>query len=561
MKVVFRPCIIDALRGYTASRFAADLGAGVTVGVVAIPLAIAFAIASGVSPKEGLVTAIVAGFLISALGGSRTQIGGPTGAFIPIVAGIVLGFGYANLLICTFLAGIILLVLGFSGLGKVIKFIPYPVTMGFTSGIAVFILSGEIKNFLGLTVALKPDFIDRVKTYVGAYEQINWTAAALATACLLCLVFWPKRFQKRVPGSIVVLIVASLAVHWFKIDVPTIETMFKGGIPQGLPEFHFPEFSTESLNLLARGAFTIAMLGAIESLLSAVVADSLTNDRHDSNQELMAQGIANMVSPLFGGIPATGAIARTATNIRSGGSTPVAGIIHALVLAAVLVLAAPLAGKIPLCALAAILVLVCYNMGEWHEFKRLHKQPKSDAVVFVIVFALTVLVDLTVAVGIGVTLAALLFIKRVSEMSDVKPLDETHPEGGSRPLWADESWPEGVHLFRIQGAFFFGTADKLETAYRRAGERLRAMVLVLDDVISIDATGLNALESLHERLRKKNCHLVLCRVPKHTMDLLEKSGFIEKLGEANVVQTVEDGLDRARGLIYQRGTEVPVGAS
>jgi len=545
----FRPALVDALKDYSGKMFLADLNSGITVGIVAIPLAIGFAIASGVTPLAGMVTAVVAGFLVSALGGSRYQIGGPTGAFVPILAGIVATYGVDSLLICTFMAGVMLVLMGMAGLGKVIKFIPYPVTMGFTSGIAVIIFTGEIKDFLELPIEhLDPDFLPKVQQYLEHLNELNWTALGVGAAVILIMIFWPARWQRRVPGTIVALIVASLAVKWMHLHTITIGQ--KWSLPRGFPPFHLPHMHPSDISLLMGSAMTIAMLGAIESLLSAVVADGLTNDKHDSNQELIAQGLANIFSPLFGGIAATGAIARTGTNIRCGAVSPVSGLIHALTLLTVLLIAAPLAKAIPLCALAGILLVVAFKMGEWHEFARLRRLPRSDALVFIIVFLLTVLMNLTWGVGVGVILAALLFIKRVSEASEVTALDPTHPETGGRPIWADESWPDGVYLFRVQGAFFFGTADMLETSFRRAGAQLRVMVLLCEDVFSMDATGLNALESLHERLQRHHRHLILCKVARQPLEVITQSGFLDELGQDNLTSSVNDALDRARGLLY-----------
>ncbi len=556
----FRPALVDALKDYSRSKFLADLNSGVTVGIVAIPLAIGFAIASGVSPIAGLMTAIVAGFLISALGGSRFQIGGPTGAFVPILAGIVASYGVDELMICGFMAGVMLVLMGMAGLGKVIKYIPYPVTMGFTSGIAVIIFVGEIKDFLGLPIEhLDPDFLPKMGQYVETLRHLNWTALAVGAGVVLIMTFWPSRWQRFIPGSMVSLVVASLAVQKFNLHVSTIgRTLLENGmfensnlkILQGLPAFHLPHLRLSEIPLLMGPAMTVAMLGSIESLLSAVVADGLTSDRHDSNQELMAQGIANIFSPFCGGIAATGAIARTSTNIRFGATSPVSGMIHSLFLLVIVLVAAPLANAIPLCALAGILLVVAFKMGEWHEFARLRRLPRSDALVFIVVFLLTVLMNLTWGVGVGVVLAALLFIKRVSETSDVTPLDATHPETGGRPVWADESWPDGVYLFRVQGAFFFGTADMLETSFRRAGAQLRVMVLLCEDVFSMDATGLNALESLHERLHHHHRHLILCKVARQPLEVITQSGFLDELGKDNLAVSVEDALQRARALLY-----------
>ncbi len=548
--IPFRPVLVDALKGYSAKKFLADLNAGVTVAMVAIPLAMAFAIASGMTPQAGLVTAVVAGFLISALGGSRYQIGGPTGAFVPILATIVLVHGAENLLVCTFMAGVMLFLMGASGLGKVIKYIPYPVTMGFTSGIAVIIFTGQIKDFLGLPIDKLPaQCFAQMELYAKTLGSVDGATLAVGVAVVALVALWPAKWQRRMPGSIVALIAATLAVKWLGLKVMTIQEAFPGGIPQGFPAFHWLDLDWQNVQDLMGSAMTVAMLGAIESLLSAVVADGLTNERHDSNQELMAQGIANMCSPLFGGIAATGAIARTGTNIRCGAVTPVAGIVHALTLLGILLVAAPLADGIPLCALAGILLVVAFKMGEWHEFARLRRIPHSDALVFVTVFLLTVLMNLTWAVGVGMVLASLLFIKRVSETSEVTALDDGHPASGERPVWADEGWPEGVYVFRVQGAFFFGTADMLETSLRRAGAKLRVMILVCDDVFSMDATGLNALESLNERLRGHGRRLILCKVPRQPLAVLKKSGFLDELGAENLMGTLEEALERARGMV------------
>jgi SulP family sulfate permease len=547
--IPFRPVLVDALKDYSGKKLLADVTAGVTVAMVAIPLAMAFAIASGMTPQAGLVTAIVAGFLISALGGSRYQIGGPTGAFVPILAAIVLVHGAGNLLVCTFMAGVMLFLMGASGLGKVIKYIPYPVTMGFTSGIAVIIFTGQIKDFLGLTIKLPAQCFAQMELYAKSLGGIDGPTLAVGAAVVAMVLWWPTHWQRRVPGSIVALIVATLVVKWLGLKVITIATAFPGGIPQGFPGLQWPDLHWQTIQDLMGSAMTVAMLGAIESLLSAVVADGLTNDRHDSNQELMAQGIANMCSPLFGGIPATGAIARTGTNIRCGAVSPVAGIVHSATLLVILLVAAPLANGIPLCALAGILLVVAFKMGEWHEFARLRRIPHSDALVFVTVFLLTVVMNLTWAVVVGMVLASLLFIKRVSETSEVTALDDGHPVSGERPVWADEGWPEGVYVFRVQGAFFFGTADMLETSLRRAGARLRVMILVCDDVFSMDATGLNALESLNERLRGRGGLLILCKVPRQPLAVLKKSGFLEELGAENLTETLDAALERARGMV------------
>src|SRR6266542_70605 len=410
--ISFRPRLVECLKNYSREDFLSDLVAGLTVGIVALPLAMAFGIASGVKPEAGIFTAVVAGFLISALGGSRVQIGGPTGAFVVIVYGIIAKYGLDNLLVCTVMAGVILAVMGFTRMGTMIKFIPYPVTMGFTCGIAVLIFSTQIKDFLGLKLdAVPADFVEKMKALGENLGTFQWPSAALALGSVLIILFWPKRLARHVPGSIVAVVSATALVSLLQIPVETIRTRF-GGIPQGLPGIHLPQISWANLQNLFQPAVTIALLAAIESLLSAVVADGMIDDRHDSNQELMAQGIANIVSPLFGGIPATGAIARTATNVRSGARTPVAGITHAVTLLVIILAAAPLAKFIPLATLSAVLMVVAYNMGEWHHFTRLARWPKSDSAIFLATFALTVLIDLTVAVQVGMVLPAVLSSNR-----------------------------------------------------------------------------------------------------------------------------------------------------
>ena len=434
VSIAFRPKLVEVLKGYTAKNFFTDLVAGITVGIVALPLAMAFAIASGVKPEAGIFTAVIAGFIISAFGGSRVSIGGPTGAFVVIVYGILQQYGAANLTICTIMAGFILLIMGFARMGTMIKYIPYPVTVGFTSGIAVLIFSTQIKDFFGLQLEkpMPADFLDKITVFATHLDAIAYPTLGLAVASFLIIMYWPKRLARWVPGSIAALVLATSLV-WlvqsglvhlpFQFKVDTIGSRF-GGIPQSLPP-HFPAFDWHNLRNLVRPATTIALLAAIESLLCCVVADGMIDDRHDSNQELMAQGLANIVSPLFGGIAATGAIARTATNVKNGGRSPIAGIVHAITLLLVILVAAPLAKFIPLATLSAVLIVVAYNMGEWHQFVRLRRWPKSDAAVFLTAFALTVLIDLTAAVEVGMVLAAILFIKRISETSN-------HPRGSGQ---------------------------------------------------------------------------------------------------------------------------------
>lgn len=545
----FRPKLLDCLKGYSRASFFSDLAAGLTVGVVALPLAMAFAIASGVKPEAGLFTAVIAGFLISALGGSKVQVGGPTGAFVVIVYGIIAKYGLSNLAICTVMAGMILVIMGASRLGTMIKYIPYPVTSGFTSGIAVLIFSTQIKDFLGLTLDKVPaEFVEKMKALAEHLGTVQWPTLALATGSLLIIVLWPKRWARRVPGSIVAVVLGTALIMLFKLPVETIGSKF-GGIPQGLPPLVVPSFAWENLSNLIAPATTIALLAAIESLLSAVVADGMIDDRHNSNQELMAQGLANIACPFFGGIPATGAIARTATNIKNGAVSPVAGIIHALTLLAILLVAAPLAKFIPLATLSAVLVVVAFNMGEWHEFLRLSKMPKSDAAVLLTAFTLTVVIDLTVAVEIGMVMAAMLFIKRVSETTQITAVDEMTESEGPHHSIIGKDVPSGVTVYRIFGAFFFGAAEKLETVLQRANQEPQVLILRMRKVIAIDLTGLNALESLYERLDAHGKHLILSGPHTQPYVMMDKDGFLDRIGRENVVGNIDDALARAREIL------------
>jgi SulP family sulfate permease len=549
LSLSFRPRLLDTLKHYTAQDFAADLVAGLTVGIVALPLAMAFAIASGVPPQAGLFTAVVAGFLISALGGTRVCIGGPTGAFIVILYGIGVKYGLENLAVCTVMAGAILLLMGLVGLGSMIKFIPYPVTMGFTSGIAVLILTTQLKDFFGLSVEKVPsDFIEKMKVLGEHAGSFRWETLALAAGALGLIWLWPRNWQRRVPASIVALVLGTAAVAWFHVPAETIGSRF-GEIPRGLPAVHWPALSWTNLQHLIQPAFTIALLAAIESLLCAVVADGMMDDRHDSNQELMAQGLANLVSPLFGGIAATSAIARTATNVKSGARSPIAGIIHALTLLIILLAAAPLARFVPLAVLSAVLVNVAVHMGEWHMFRRLAQWPRSDAAVFLATFVLTVLIDLTVAVEIGMVLAAILFIKRVSETTQITAVDAATETEGSHHSLIGKDVPPGVVLYRIFGAFFFGAADKLESALSRLKQEPDVLILRMRKVLFMDATGLNALEALHARLQRKGKHIILSGPHTQPLLVMEQAGFLDRIGRENVCAHLEASLNRAREIL------------
>jgi len=547
--IPFRPKLFDTLKGYSGQDFRADLISGVTVGIVALPLAMAFAIASGVPPQAGIFTAVIAGFIISSLGGTKVSIGGPTGAFIVILYGINAKYGADNLAICTVMAGVILLVMGITRLGTMIKYIPYPVTMGFTSGIAVLIFSTQIKDFFGLRVDKVPsEFVEKMKVLGEHIGTLHWPTVGLAAASLAIILLWPKRWQRRLPGSIVALVLGTLAVAFFQLPVETIGSKF-GGIPQGLPRPHLPVFSLDNIRQLIQPATTIALLAAIESLLCAIVADGMVDDKHDSNQELMAQGLANIVSPLFGGIAATGAIARTATNVKSGGRTPIAGVIHAVTLLVIILAAAPLAKFIPLATLSAVLVNVAIHMGEWHNFGRLPRWPIYDTAVFATVFLLTVVIDLTVAVEIGMVLAAVLFIRRVSETSQITAVDESTDTEGSHHSLVGKEVPPGVMVFRMFGAFFFGVTDRLESVLKREKQEPDVLILRMRKVVAMDATGLNALEDLYERLRRKGKHIVLSAPHTHPLMVMEKAGFLDRIGRENVCPHIDAALDRARQIL------------
>lgn len=562
VSIPFRPKLVDTLKGYSAQNLFADVVAGITVGIVALPLAMAFAIASGVKPEAGIFTAVIAGFIISACGGSRVSIGGPTGAFVAILYNILQQYGASNLAICTVMAGVILLIMGFARLGAMIKYIPYPVTVGFTSGIAVLIFSTQIKDFFGLRLeqAMPADFIDKLRVLFSHLDAIDLPTVVLAVISVALIRLWPRSWGRWVPGSIVALIFGTLVV-WlvqahvvqlpFDFHVATIGSRF-GGIPQSLPAIQMPAFDWHHLPDLMRPALTIAFLAAIESLLCCVVADGMIDDRHDSNQELIAQGLGNIISPLFGGIAATGAIARTATNVKNGGRSPVAGIVHAITLLIIILAAAPLAKFIPLASLSAVLVVVAFNMGEWHQFVRLPKWPKSDAMVFLAAFGLTVLIDLTVAVEMGLLLAAVLFIKRMSETSQITAVDQSTETEGSQHSVVGKEVPKGVLIFRVFGAFFFGVADKLETALKRARQEPDVLVLRMREVLAMDATGLNALEDLHEKLRKRGKYLVLCGPHTQPLFVMSKAGFLERLGDENVCADIDTSLQRARQLLAQK---------
>jgi SulP family sulfate permease len=512
----------------------------------------AFAIASGVPPQAGIYTAVVAGFAISALGGSRVQIGGPTGAFVVIVAGIVAKFGVSGLLIVTGMAGAMLVVMGLTGLGTAVKFIPRPITIGFTNGIAILIASTQIKDFLGLRIAAVPsEFLPRMSVLARNLSTLQWHTVALSTASLAVILLVP-RLTRRIPGSIVALALATAGVAFFALPVATIGSAF-GGIPTGLPKLSLPAFRPDLILPLIPSALTVALLAAVESLLSAVVADSMTGDRHNSNVELVAQGVANLLSPLFGGIPATGAIARTATNIRSGAKTPVAGMVHALTLLMILLVAAPLARFIPLATLSAVLFVVAYNMGEWREIGVILRLSAADKAVWAATFFLTVFADLTVAVEVGIALAALLYIYRIAQTTTVEPVTAAYIEEGRLHILQDKQVPQYVTILRIHGPFLFGTTEKLEEATANLNSLAPVVILRIRNMTALDATGLYALEKFADRLKKSGRTLLLCGAREQPERLLHQAEFIEHVGQENILPHVAAALERAEQINAQFG--------
>src|SRR3954453_13690094 len=541
------PESVRCFRAYSRRDFGADLLAGLTVGLVALPLAMAFGIASGVTPKAGLSTAIVAGGLISALGGSRVQIGGPTGAFVVIVAGIVTKFGTSGLALVTLMAGAMLVLMGLTRLGTAVKFIPRPVTIGFTNGIALLIASTQIKDFLGLKTGEVPSaFVPRIRLLLEHIGTISWPALAVSIGSLAIILLLP-RLVKRIPGSIVAMLVCTIFVVLSGVPIDTIGSKF-GGIPAGLPKLSIPEFRLDEGLPLFPSALTVALLAAVESLLSAVVADGMSGTRHNSNVELLAQGVANFVSPLFGGIPATGAIARTATNIRAGARTPVAGVIHAITLLIILAVAAPLARYVPLATLSAVLFVVAYNMGEWREIGTIVRLSKADIAVWAVTFALTALADLTVAVEVGMILAALLYIYRISQTTTVAPVTEEYIRDGQAHILQDKQLPWYVTILRIHGPFLFGTTEKLGEATEHLEKFAPIVILRLRNMTALDATGVHALESFSERLRKSGRTLLVCGARHQPAHLITKTDFLERIGRDNFLPHVQAALDRARQL-------------
>ena len=557
----FAPRLLSELRHYNKAKFAADLMAGLIVGIVALPLAIAFGIASGVSPSQGILTAIIGGFIVSALGGSRVQIGGPTGAFIVIIYGIVSdpNLGLSGLMLATMLAGIFLILLGVCHLGTIIKFIPYPIVVGFTSGIAVTIFTTQIKDLFGLTIAGKMpgDFLSKWLVYFQNFDTVDWVTTAIGVLSIVIIALTPK-VSKKVPGSLVAIIVMTIGVYFLNtytdMKVLTIGDQF-GEIKASIPSLQVPNLSWESVKSLFPTAMVIAVLGAIESLLSATVADGVCGDHHNSNQELIGQGVANLCTPLFGGIPCTGAIARTMTNINNGGRTPVAGIIHAAVLLVIFLVLMPLAAYIPMSCLAGVLVIVSYNMRGWRTFMQLMKNPKSDVIVLFITFLLTVIFDLTIAIEVGLLIACLLFMKRMAESTQIKviadeidPNDETDAEVHEEHLRI----PQGVEVYEINGPYFFGIANKFEELMTAMEDHPKVRIIRMRRVPFIDSTGIHNLQNLCEMSHREGTHIVLSGVTPNVYSVLEHNGFCHLLGKDHICPNINVALERASAIVKRK---------
>ena len=541
------PKSVILLREYNSQKFVSDLIAGVTVGLVALPLAMAFAIASGVSPQAGIYCAIVTGFLISALGGSKTQIGGPTGAFVVVVLGIIARYGIDGLFTCTMLAGVLLVVMGITGLGAMVKYFPRPVVVGFTNGIAILIASTQIRDFFGLRMEHVPgDFFHRMSAIAQNFHTLTPAATAVGIASLAVMVLC-LRFFKKVPGAIVVCFGSTAVVSLLHLPVETIGTRF-GGIPSGLPHVAIPQLHPTLLLHLLSPAVTVAMLGAIESLFSAVVSDKMSHDKHNPNVELVAQGVANLFSPLFGGLPATGAIARTATNVRSGAKSPVAGIIHALTLLAVLVFAAPLVKNLPLAALAGILFMVAYNMGDWGEIPEILRLTKADIAVWVLTMSLTVFADLTIAVEVGMILAAFTFIRKISQTTTVSKVTDEYIEDSRVHILQDKDIPEYAAVYRIHGPFLFGVTDKISAVTENLDELPPIVIVRLRNMTAIDATGIAALEELADQLHNSGRTMLVCGARPQPMALMQEAGFERHVGAENICENIADALKRAQGI-------------
>jgi SulP family sulfate permease len=545
---MFVPKLFTCLKNYSKDQFFKDFVAGIIVAIIALPLSIALAIASGVSPEKGLYTAIVGGFIISFMGGSRVQIGGPTGAFVIIVFGIIEKYGIDGLIVSTILAGFFLIIMGLLKFGSMLKFIPYPITTGFTSGIAITIFSTQIKDFLGLTMKTIPsEFIPKWVAYFNNLHTLNLQSISIGILSLLIILFWPK-INKKVPGTLIAIVITTVITLLFNLNIETIGSRF-GNISNSLPCIVFPHASFSMIKELMLPALTIAILAGIESLLSAVVADGMIGGSHRSNMELVAQGVANICSGLVGGIPVTGAIARTAANVKNGGRTPIAGIVHSISLLIIFLLFMPYVKLIPMASLAAILIIVAYNMGEWEAFRRIFKAPKSDALVLLVTFSLTIFFDLVIAIAIGLILASFLFMRRMADVTDVRYVVDEHEDKDQIELIDSIKTPEHVSLYEINGPFFFGAADKFVNVIREIGIPTKILIVKMSNVPAIDATGYHALDMLYDMCKKHHTELIMLNLQEQPFQALEKYGFIDILGKENICSNVEEAIVRANTLL------------
>lgn len=552
---MFIPKLFTCLKNYSKEQFIKDVTAGIIVAIIAFPLAIALAISSGVSPEKGLHTAIIGGFIISLLGGSRVQIGGPTGAFIVIVFGIIQKFGLDGLIVATLIAGIFLLIMGFFKFGSMIKYIPYPITTGFTSGIAITIFSTQIKDFLGLTMDKVPsEFAPKWIAYFKSMNTINYKSLLVGALSLAIIIFWPK-INKKIPGTLIAIIGATVLTSVLHIDVETIGSRF-GSISAALPTISIPNVNLNMIKELLVPGLTIAILAGVESLLSAVVADGMIGGKHRSNMELVAQGAGNICSALFGGIPVTGAIARTAANVKNGGRTPVAGIVHSVVLLIIMMLFLPYMKLVPMTCLAAILIMVSYNMGEWEAFKRLAKAPKSDAIVFLVTFFLTIFMDLVIAIGVGIVLSSFLFMRRMSDVTDIKCVLDASEDDDTLELYNDLKVSKDISFYEINGPFFFGAADKFVNVVREMSFASKVLILRMSHVPAMDASAYHALDMLYDMCKKNNTMLILSELQEQPYSMLKKYGFVDLIGEENFCENTEEGILRANALLEKKNCKM-----
>ncbi|MBC8062015.1 MAG: sulfate permease [Clostridiaceae bacterium] len=542
------PKFITCLKNYTKEQFIKDFISGIIVAIIALPLSIALAIASGVSPEKGLYTAIIGGFIVSFLGGSRVQIGGPTGAFVVIVYGIVHKYGIEGLIFATIMAGIFLIVMGLLRFGSLIKYIPSSITTGFTSGIAIVILSTQVKDFFGLQMKEVPsEFGAKAIAYFHNFDSLNFQSLFIAVLTLVIIILWP-RISKKVPGTLIAIIIVTVITMVFKLNITTIGSQF-GELSSSLPKFVFPNISFKMINDLMLPALTIAILGSVESLLSAVVADGMIGGSHRSNMELIAQGVANIFSGAFGGIPVTGAIARTAANVRNGGRTPVAGMVHSLGLLVIMLLFMPYVKLVPMASLAAVLVVVAYNMGEWETFKTLLKAPKSDAIVFIVTFILTIFLDLVVAIGVGMVLASFLFMRKMADITEVKFILNDDEDKDANELIENVKMPEHISIYEISGSFFFGAANKFVTAMRDMGVPTRILIVKMSKVPFMDATAYHSFKMLYDFCRKNHTKVIILKIQEQPLSVLKKYGFVQIMGEKNFCNTVDEAIIRANVIL------------